>query len=216
MPQATVAPAEILSRSAYKHQAILDAAESVFLKSGYLGTNMDELAALSGVSKQTIYKHFGNKETLFVEMVTSMTNAASDRVHNEVPDPVDASQLEAYLVSYAERQLSIVMTARLLQLRRLVIGEVGRFPALASALYDSGPRRSMATFAAVLTRLAGRNLLEIEDAAVAASQFNWLVMSGPLNEAMLLGDAAIPSAVQLGEHARQGVRAFLAAHGVRP
>ena len=54
------------------------------------------------------------------------------------------------------------------------------------------------------------------DADIAASQFNWLVMSGPLNEAMLLGDAAIPSAVELSEHARRGVRVFLAAHGVRP
>jgi TetR/AcrR family transcriptional repressor of mexJK operon len=34
---------------------------------------MDEIAALSRVLKQTIYKHFMSKEALFVEIVSSMT-----------------------------------------------------------------------------------------------------------------------------------------------
>lgn len=199
-------------RSARKRQAILEAAEDVFLTSGYLGTNMDELAAQSGVSKQTVYKHFGSKEALFVELVTTMTNAAADRVHNEVPDPEDEAELVNYLQTYAERQLGIVMTPRLLQLRRLVIGEVGRFPALATALYESGPKRAMSALATVFERLADRGLLEIDDPFVAASQFNWLIMAAPLNEAMLLGDAAIPNTAKLRRHAAEGVRVFLSAH----
>lgn len=202
-------------RSARKRQAILDAAEDAFLKGGYLGTNMDELAAQSGVSKQTVYKHFGSKEALFVELVTTMTDEAGDRVHNEVPDPADEAELANYLQTYAERQLAIVMTPRLLQLRRLVIGEVGRFPALATALYESGPKRAMSALAMVFERLSDRGLLEIDDPSVAASQFNWLIMSAPLNETMLLGDAAIPNTAKLHSHAAEGVRFFLAAHGRR-
>ena len=57
------------NRSARKRQAILDAATDVFLRDGYLGTNMDEIAALSEVSKQTVYKHFASKEALFIEIV---------------------------------------------------------------------------------------------------------------------------------------------------
>ena len=66
------------SRSAQKRRAILDAATEVFLKCGYPGASMDEIAALSSVSKQTVYKHFESKEALFVEIVTSMTDAAGD------------------------------------------------------------------------------------------------------------------------------------------
>ncbi|MET4782899.1 TetR/AcrR family transcriptional regulator [Glaciihabitans sp. UYNi722] len=206
-------PIGMAPRSVLKRQAILDAAEDVFLRSGYLGTNMDELAALSGVSKQTVYKHFGSKEALFVELVMSMTNIASDTVHHEIPDPADDAELTAYLVDYAERQLAIVLTPRLLQLRRLVIGEVSRFPALATALWESGPSRAMSALALVFGRLAEAGLLEIDDARVAASTYNWLVMSGPLNEAMLLGDAAVPSTAQLHHHAAEGVRVFLAGYG---
>jgi AcrR family transcriptional regulator len=201
--------------SARKHRAILDAAVKVFLKSGYLGTNMDEIAALSEVSKQTIYKHFSSKEALFVEMVTSMTDAASDTVHNEIPELSDDKDIAGFLQLYAHRQLTVVLTPRLMQLRRLVIGEVARFPELARVLYERGPQRAVAALAKAFERLAARGLLVIDDPLIAASHFNWLIMAEPLNKAMLLGDEAIPKPVALRRHAAEGVRAFLAAYGKR-
>ena len=123
--------AESDGRSARKRRAILDAATEVFLKSGYLGTNMDEIAALSAVSKQTVYKHFSSKEALFIEIVSGMTTGAGDLVHNDVEQLPEGDDLAAYLVEYALRQLTVVLTPRIMQLRRLVIGEVTRFPELA-------------------------------------------------------------------------------------
>jgi AcrR family transcriptional regulator len=200
-------------RTARKRRAILDAATEVFLKGGYLGTNMDEIAALSSVSKQTVYKQFGSKEALFVEIVTSMTNDAGDLVHDELPDPGSSGDVATYLNDYAYRQLSVVLTPRLMQLRRLVIGEVSRFPELARVLYERGPMRALAMLAASFERLADRGLLAIEDPLLAASHFNWLVMSAPLNQAMLLGDAAIPGEAEIRQCAADGVRVFLAAYG---
>jgi TetR/AcrR family transcriptional regulator, mexJK operon transcriptional repressor len=213
MPESGAATSLTENASARKHRAILEAAEEMFLRGGYLGTNMDELAALSQVSKQTVYKHFGSKEALFVELVTTMTDAAGDRVHNEVSDPADASEIRAYLQGYAERQLAVVMTPRLLQLRRLVIGEVARFPDLARALYESGPKRATSALAAVFARLDARGLLDVDDPEAAASQFNWLIMGEPINQAMLLGDAAIPGIEARRRHAAGAVGVFLAAYG---
>jgi TetR/AcrR family transcriptional regulator, mexJK operon transcriptional repressor len=202
-------------RSARKRRAILDAATEIFLRDGYLGTNMDEIAAASEVSKQTVYKHFVSKEALFIEIVGSMTDGAGDIVRQDVAELDDGGDVEAYLVDYAHRQLTGVLTPRLMQLRRLVIGEVSRFPELAKVLYDRGPRRAIAALAAAFERLAARRLLAIDDPQVAASQFNWLIMSAPLNQAMLLGDAAIPRPAELRSHARESVRLFLAAYGKR-
>ena len=56
-------------QSVRKRRAILAAAATVFLQKGYLGTSMDEVAALASVSKQTVYKHFSDKERLFAEIV---------------------------------------------------------------------------------------------------------------------------------------------------
>jgi AcrR family transcriptional regulator len=200
-------------RSAQKRRAIVNAATEVFLQKGYLATNMDEIAALAAVSKQTVYKNFLGKETLFVEIVSSVTNRASDRVHSERPDLAEGEDIADYLRRYAHRQLTVVLTPRVMQLRRLVIGEVGRFPELATALFDGGPRRAMAALAVMFEHLANRGLLAIDDPAVAASQFNWLIMGEPLNRAMLLGDKAIPNPVELRRYAAAGVRMFLASYG---
>jgi TetR/AcrR family transcriptional regulator, mexJK operon transcriptional repressor len=199
------------NRSARKRKAILDAATEVFLRDGYLGTNMDEIAALSEVSKQTVYKHFASKEALFIEIVSSMTTRAGDSVHTEI-ELEEGGDLSAYLQDYAFRQLSVVLTPRVMQLRRLVVGEVGRFPELAKVLYERGPMRAIGALAATFERLAERGLLAIDDPMVAASQFNWLIMSAPLNQAMLLGDGAIPKPAELRRHAAEGVRVFLAAY----
>jgi TetR/AcrR family transcriptional repressor of mexJK operon len=102
-----------------------------------------------------------------------------------------------------------------MQLRRLVIGEVGRFPDLARVLYERGPQRAIATLTAMFERLAGRGLLALPDPASAAAQFNWLIMADPVNRAMLLGDAAIPKPTALRRHAAEGVRVFLAAYGAQ-
>jgi len=208
--------AEETSKSEKKRKAILEAAMSVFLKSGYLGASMDEIAAVAQVSKQTVYKQFSSKESLFVEIVTGMTDTAGDTVHKNVPELAESEEVSEYLQAYAFRQLTVVLTPPIMQLRRLVIGEVSRFPQLARILYERGPQRAIETFARVLEHLAARGLLKIDDARTAASHFNWLVMSEPLNKAMLLGDDAIPKPAALRRHASECLRVFLAAYGTGP
>ena len=67
---------------------------------------------------------------------------------------------------HAERLLTIVMTPKLLRLRRLVIAEADRFPELARALYDGDPGRAIAGLAVNIQRWADRDLLSISDAMV--------------------------------------------------
>ena len=206
--------AEDHGRSAQKRRAILDAATNVFLEKGYLGASMDEIAGLAAVSKQTVYAHFSTKEALFVAIVSSTTNQASDKVHNEMPGFGVGEDPAEYLRAYAYRQLTVVLQPRIMQLRRLVIGEVGRFPGLAKALFDGGPKRAVSALGAALKDLADRGLLAIDDPGLAASQFNWLIMGEPLNKVLLLGDDAIPTKAELRRHALQSVRMFLAAYAI--
>jgi len=202
-----------MSRTDHKRAAILDAAADIFLLQGYLGTSMDEVAARAAVSKQTVYKQFASKEALFVAIVTGMTGAAGDVVQCEIADMGETDDPEKQLLAYAERQLLVVLTPRLMQLRRLVIGEAGRFPALGRALQEGGPGRAVAGLSSALARWTDRGLLSIADPQVAASHLNWLVMGEPVNRAMFLGDAAIPGKVALRRHAAEGVRVFFAAYG---
>jgi AcrR family transcriptional regulator len=200
-------------RSRRKRESILDAATTVFLRKGYLGTSMDEIAAIAAVSKQTVYKHFADKERLFSEIVTSTVKDASDPTYDEVLNLRESGDLEADLRDLASRLLARVLQPRLLQLRRLVIGEAGRFPALGRTFYELGPGRTVAALADAFERLAGRGLLHLDDPRLAAAHFNWLIVSIPLNRAMLYGDDVAPAKAELKRYVESGVRVFLAAYG---
>ena len=52
-----------------------------------------------------------------------------------------------------------------MQLRRLVIGEAGRFPELGRTFYEQGPGRTIAALAAAFERLAERGAAALEDRA---------------------------------------------------
>ena len=204
---------EGLGRTETKRRAILDAATLLFLRQGFSGTSMDEVAARAAVSKQTVYKQFASKEALFVGIVQRLTGQASDRVQTGMNDPADAAQLAEELRGHADRLLTVALTPQLLQLRRLVIGEAVRFPELGKALYEGGPGRAIAGLATTLQRWAGRGLLTIADPLVAATQFNWLIMGEPVNRAMFHGDAAASmTPAERDAHIRAGIRLFLAAY----
>ena len=211
-PRADVEPVPE-RRSDRKRRAILEAASGLFLRNGYLGTSMDEIAADAAVSKQTVYKHFADKESLFREIVAVTVDDISDPNYAAVLALKDSGDIGADLRELARSQLARVMQPRLLQLRRLVIGETGRFPELGELFYERGPGRTIAALAAVFERLAQRGALVLDDPLLAAAHFNWLVMSIPLNRAMLLGDDSRPEAGELNRYADNGVSVFLAAYG---
>src|SRR6202049_5271300 len=71
------------SRGARKRAAILEAAQQVFFANGFVGTSMDQVAATAAVSKQTVYKHFSDKEALFREVVTNVVRARDSGITAE-------------------------------------------------------------------------------------------------------------------------------------
>jgi TetR/AcrR family transcriptional regulator, mexJK operon transcriptional repressor len=174
---------------------------------------MDQVAAHAGVSKQTVYKHFADKRHLFSEIVTRTVDEAGEPTFNEVMHLQDSGNLEADLCDLARRLLARVMQPRLLQLRRVVIGEAGRFPELGRVFYERGPARTLAALSQVFDQLARRGLLKVDDPALAAEHFNWLVMSTPLNRAMLLGRDDPLSSTEIDRFSESGVHVFMARYG---
>jgi AcrR family transcriptional regulator len=199
------------TRTARKRAAILDAAGRVFLQNGYVGTSMDEIAAAAAVSKQTVYKHFADKETLFHELITSTVHTTGHDVADEAVLSGDGAFNEE-LRAFARRLLHGVMEPRVLQLRRVVIAEAGRFPGLGRAFYDLGLARTTDMLARALIQLADEGDLDIAEPRLAAEQLIWLVLSIPLNRAMLLGDDHGVKAKDLDHYADAGVHTFLAAY----
>ena len=174
---------------------------------------MDAISRDSKVAKQTLYSHFGSKESLFLELVRSQTQAASERVHS-VPQIVPiGDDARTMLGGVLNEQLTTVLAPNLLALRRLVIGLLPQFPDLARELYEHGAQRAIRSLAELIRRLAAAEMLVVVDAERAATQLNWLVMGEPINRAMLLGDHAARDGLDVAAHVDASLDVFLAAYG---
>ncbi|MFD7516537.1 TetR/AcrR family transcriptional regulator [Streptomyces niveus] len=200
-------------RSARKHQAIMEAATATFMAKGYAGTSMDDIAKLAAVSKQTVYKHFADKEKLFAEIVlatTDQVDAMIDLVAG-IPTDADADALEEHLLRLARQFLTALTQPQVLQLRRLIIANADTFPDLGAAWYEQGFERVLATLAATFQHLADQGLLRIDDPLLAANHFSGMLLWIPVNRAMFHGGPQHTQA-ELDHYADEGVRVFLAAY----
>ncbi|MEU9095979.1 TetR/AcrR family transcriptional regulator [Streptomyces sp. NPDC087901] len=198
-------------RSERKRQAIMEAGTSAFMEKGYSGTSMDDIAKLAAVSKQTVYKHFSDKEKLFAEIVLATTDRIDGMVDLVADIPSDADTLDENLARLAGQFLVALTQPQVLQLRRLVIANADAFPELGAAWYEQGFERVLATLAATFERLADDGLLRIDEPLLAAHHFSGLLLWVPVNKAMFHGGPRHTEA-ELDHYATAGVRAFLAAY----
>jgi TetR/AcrR family transcriptional repressor of mexJK operon len=206
-------PAE--GRSTRKRRAVLEAATALFLRHGYLGTSMDQVAAYAGVSKPTVYKFFGDKEGLLSEIVLGTLESAAEPFQAELAALADSADLDSDLRRLARRYLDIVMQPPVLQLRRLVIGASHQLPILAAEYYERAPERTIRALADALARLADRGFLAIPDAPAAAAQFAFLVLGRALDKSLFCGDKPFPDA-ELNAQADSAAAVFLAAYAAAP
>merc|ERR1711974_177483 len=73
------------TKSEEKRSQIIDAAGDLFMEQGHESVSMDGIAKLAGVSKQTLYSHFGSKEQLFSAAIQCKTEEypLADTLDNE-------------------------------------------------------------------------------------------------------------------------------------
>lgn len=100
-----------------KRESILQTAEELFLQQGYGITRMDMIAEQAGMTKQTIYRYFPSKESLFIAVMQSVR----EKYNNAY---VFSSQtVEQELQHYGEYVLAFHLHSSALGLYRLMISE---------------------------------------------------------------------------------------------
>jgi AcrR family transcriptional regulator len=110
-----------------KAEQILQGAIREFLAHGFAATSMDRVAKAAGVSKATLYNHFGDKESLF----GALTEYLGEKriLYLAIDRPADPAN---FLRNWATAVLNQMLgDPELLCFVRLIIGESGRFPELA-------------------------------------------------------------------------------------
>jgi len=201
-----------LTRSERKRRTILAAGRQLFLTNGYQGTSMDQVAAQAAVSKQTVYKHFGEKRELLFTIVTDALEGSVASIRDRIATLPASTDLEADLVALAEDYLRAVLQEPVVQLRRLVIGEANRLPELADLYYQRAPVRTLAALAESFEELTGRGLLHVTDSTSAADHFAFLIVGRAIDQALFHGGQRVLESMDVKNYVRAGVNVFLAGY----
>lgn len=205
------------SRSAEKRRAIMGAATALFLRDGYRSTSMDQVAADAAVSKQTVYKHFDDKEQLFRSIVLDVTTN-SQRIIAELTsasgrlEVTTREDLQTVLTDLACRYIDGVLRPEVLSLRRLIVAEADRFPDLARTYYETALARAIDVVADLLGVYEQQGLLTLDDSRLSAAHFAYLVLGLPQDRAQFLPTERL-SPAERDRLASAAVRVFLAAYG---
>ena len=66
------------ARRGGSREAIVEAAQRLFLERGFGSVSMDELAEAAGVARRTLYNQFASKEEIFREMLLRVSGQLED------------------------------------------------------------------------------------------------------------------------------------------
>lgn len=194
-----------------KRQAILDAARGMFTTHGFDGASMDQIAAAAGVSKLTVYSHFGDKETLFAAVVKSYCES---QLPDALFDAAPGMPLRERLLDIARAFFAMICASEAVAGHRILCSPQIAGSSLPRLFWESGPRRVQAGFAALLERRIAAGDLAIDDVPRAASQF-FTLLKGEPHAQLVFGccDAADPAAIEA--HLAASVDLFLRAYAPR-
>jgi TetR/AcrR family transcriptional repressor of mexJK operon len=132
-----------------RRRLLLQAAERVFIASGYGGASMEEIARTAGMSKKTVYTFFPDKRQLFGALI----GEAGEFPASHTVDTRDPSQITEELRRRLLALLEFALSPAQVELTRLVISEAHHSPELAEEFLARGLNRGLGFIAECLEQL---------------------------------------------------------------
>ncbi|WP_089156290.1 TetR/AcrR family transcriptional regulator [Micromonospora sp. NBS 11-29] len=148
-----------------KRALIVRAATKLFLELGYDRASLARIAEEAGVSKATLFKQFPTKAALFDAIVVDSWAGGDDA---EVPS---AGDLAAGLTALGRHYATLLGRPGMVDLFRIVIAELPRFPELAKAHFAEGKLPYFETVRTYLVAERDAGTADIADPRMAATQF---------------------------------------------
>jgi AcrR family transcriptional regulator len=170
------------SRGKQRRDELVLSAEAVFITNGYRNTSMDDIASHANASKSTLYKFFGNKESLFAEVVDrrvpNISQIASDSINSK-------TDIQQTLEHWALQTLQRITTPKTIILYKLLLAEAPFSPQLSNIHYANGPAKAQTLLANYFYEANRQKHWHCPDPKLAATLFVSLTFGEPFNCALL-------------------------------
>jgi TetR/AcrR family transcriptional repressor of mexJK operon len=190
---------------------LIDVAEKMFLERGFADTTMRAIAEAAGASKETLYRHFENKEQLFAEIISRKARQISG------PDAPMArgGSPETVLTELGTTLLRTILTGEASFLFRTVVAETSRSPELGNLFYAHGPGLTVERLTQYLASASAMGELHCEDPKLAARLFLGAVVSQFHLRRLFESNWKPLTHKDIGRHVKAAVSMFLAQFGRR-
>lgn len=208
MPQICQKPGPGRPKDLEKRQAVLDAAKRLFPQYGFDGVSMEAIAAEAGVSKLTVYSHFGDKETLFSATIRA-------KCEEMLPPKLFAlgpkASIRRQLSSIARAFFALITSPEAIGMQRVMSAQMDTDSRLPQMFWEAGPQRVQDAFAQFLRTRIAAGQLAIPDVARASSQF-FCLLKGEVHARLVCGCVGDLGEREVAAHIQATVDLFLRAY----
>lgn len=155
-------------RKGRKFDQVIAGARDIFMRDGFEGASVDDIARAASVSKATLYSYFPDKRLLFMEVASRQCQHQA----REALDTLDMSQPPRIVLhKTAHTFLGFVLSDIGQRIFRICVAEADRFPELGRQFYSSGPMTMRAAIVSYINLAIDRGELVAADPDLAADQF---------------------------------------------
>lgn len=187
-----------------KQKKIIEVATKLFFEQGYSETSLDQIIEQCGGSKQTLYRYFGDKKGILVEVITHCTEEMEAAFQFDSDDELP---LEDVLTQFGFEYIKALCSPELLNMYRIMVAESRHDKELAKFFLSRGPQRMLLLLVDYMNSQAEQGKLKLEDPKVASIQLLGLLKGDYFHEALVGMD--IPTEQEMKLHAAQAVKCFL-------
>ena len=174
-------------RTSEKSKQILRGAAQVFLAQGYDRASMNQVAKMAGVSKQTLYAYFEDKQALFKALVERM---AEQRFKEAFEEEILEGSPDVVLPQLIQQSLArLTQDTEYHDFIRIMIGESKNFPDLIQVFLQNITLPSIKT---ISNYLRSRPELEIPDTEATAHVLLGALVFYILTQEVMAGKDILP------------------------
>ncbi len=192
-----------------KGNQILEAAGALFLNEGFSTVSMAQIARHAGVSKQTVYSHYGSKEALLSAAIEK--KCADYEINSHTPDydrPV-----RDYLHDFAQHFNDLVTSEAGIGIHRICIAEADKPSRIAELFWHAGPEPIKQQLTQYLEEQVKRGRLHIDNVQFAADQLLFMIKSD-VHMRGVLGLPTDQARRELPAYLESCLNVFMRAYGV--
>ena len=188
-----------------KRTKILEVATKLFIEQGYKNTSLDQIVAICGGSKQTLYRYFSNKEGLFIEVLTHNIKDSVESVFQL--SEKNNEPLQITLECFALNYLKGLCTNPLLGLFRIISADFNKHYLVSQQFWQTAPIRIHQYLIDFFQTSKACQSLQMDDADLACNQLLSLIKLDYHTKALL--GLELPDDKELQQHVEKAVTTFL-------